>query len=890
MCESQSEGGKRCAAHTRPVYEAALTTMGDRATNPDLYNQMYRDRWEATTEATEIFDAVAEHASTPQGDKEVAAKIEELRRIDGKINKFALMMIRARRRGEELAEERKEIKAAIKKERERILRSANRSSGELTRSTKATEDWNLQAVFPGVAAMWDTEKNNGILPTEVTPNVNKDIWLVCQQGHTFSGRGNNIVAPIRNGKRFYPLCPECEGRKPRQFAVAKEELASLTDALSGDPDAFNALSPALQYSLLSKMGFLRGGEDSMNRSIGMSIVHGDLTLKDVVTANELSDIDGRVRDNLDDEEALATLADLEINDTDTTTNTGPRTTEDQIDQVLASTGVLSLIDEDSELALNIARENNEALWAQAYKVDDLDNFVAFLNNKRGKTEARDATINRFLTELEATRNLPLPDGYATHRLDKYGNPVVMDPTLAQRRFAAMVEDRRRVMNWSGTGAGKTLSASLAVQTTGARETLVVCPNAVIEEWTTEFKNGFPDNVEIREGLPKPGETLPDLPDGVNRVWVVNYEKFQSGDDPNLAAKINPLADRVDAIVFDEIHNAKVRDAASASQRRGALERFTDRAGRANPDLVVIGASATPVVNNLEEAASVLRLVEGPDSKKFPTAPTIKNAAAAHHRLAAAGVRHMPDYPTELKRDNVTVDITDNIHKVQARIDVLKRNSNSKSTGVTEAMMERALLPEKIPTLINQVQANKDKGQGPTIVYTDYTTGMVNPMRDALTNAGLRVGTYIGNESATDRAQTLRDFRDGKYDALIGSRPIATGVDGLQHTANNMIVVSMSNTAAADDQLVGRLQRRGQQRDVNVSYILTEAKVGEARWSWCKDHRQKRIHFKRGIANAAVDGVLPDGALESREKGAEKALDALKSLTEALTRSNTTTAA
>ena len=64
--------------------------------------------------------------------------------------------------------------------------------------------------------------------------------------------------------------------------------------------------------------------------------------------------------------------------------------------------------------------------------------------------------DRFLAEYEAARTLPIPDGY-DFRID--GKPT--PPNLMQRHVAVQVRDRKRVGNWSGTGAGKTLSAILA---------------------------------------------------------------------------------------------------------------------------------------------------------------------------------------------------------------------------------------------------------------------------------------------------------------------------------------------------------------------------------------------------------------------------------------------
>ena len=62
----------------------------------------------------------------------------------------------------------------------------------------------LQTVNPALAKEWNYEKNNGLSPTEVTPNSNKKAWWRCSQGHEWVVTINNRT----NGNG----CPYCSGR------------------------------------------------------------------------------------------------------------------------------------------------------------------------------------------------------------------------------------------------------------------------------------------------------------------------------------------------------------------------------------------------------------------------------------------------------------------------------------------------------------------------------------------------------------------------------------------------------------------------------------------------------------------------------------------------------
>jgi hypothetical protein len=70
------------------------------------------------------------------------------------------------------------------------------------------------------------------------------------------------------------------------------------------------------------------------------------------------------------------------------------------------------------------------------------------------------------------------------------------------------------------------------------------------------------------------------------------------------------------------------------------------------------------------------------------------------------------------------------------------------------------------------------------------------------------------------------------------------------------------TAAEFEQLKGRIYRQGQSRE-NVTIILplTYAEIHGRRWSWCESKMQ-RLRFKKSIADATVDGVVPEGHLRT----------------------------
>src|SRR5260370_33463191 len=94
-------------------------------------------------------------------------------------------------------------------------------------------------------------------------------------------------------------------------------------------------------------------------------------------------------------------------------------------------------------------------------------------------------------------------------------------------------------------------------------------------------------------------------------------------------------------------------------RRQLVTALTTEAAERTPDRHVLGRSATPVINNLQEGKSMVELVTGLAQDEIDTRPTIPNCMKLHQRLLTLGIRWMPDYKKmlgyECKEERVEVD-------------------------------------------------------------------------------------------------------------------------------------------------------------------------------------------------------------------------------------------
>jgi SAM-dependent methyltransferase len=443
--------------------------------------------------------------------------------------------------------------------------------------------------------------------------------------------------------------------------------------------------------------------------------------------------------------------------------------------------------------------------------------------------------NRFLSQYDGANNLPIPPGYSFHA----------PPKLMQKLTAYRVLTERRVGNWSGVGAGKTISAILTSRVIDARLTIIIAFNSTVKGWKDAIASVYPDSTVI---VKERGDIQ--VNPEKHTYLILNFETFQQLNSDKMARQ---LVDnhQIDFIVLDEIQNVKQRTPKVESKRRQVVNGILCEASKKNPDLCVLGMSATPVINNLYEAKALLEMIKGVEFSDLKTFSSIANAIAMHEKLILYGIRYRPKYKLDIETTHPEIPGESFLPQLV------------KAFQGSLLDKERVLLDAKIDTIVGALR----KG---TLVYTHYLTGLIEPLRQGIQKAGFTVGLFTGEEKTG-----LEQFCKGNVDVLIGTAPVGTGVDGLQYVCNRLIIVSLPWTSAEYEQLIGRLHRQGstfEKVDVIIPQIVLSHK--DNIWSWDK-MRWHRIQWKKTLADAAVDGVIPEGELASPETMQKKANEALQ---------------
>lgn len=502
-------------------------------------------------------------------------------------------------------------------------------------------------------------------------------------------------------------------------------------------------------------------------------------------------------------------------------------------------GLLSSFVIDNEEILEFLVDNRvAAIWQRVLDGNPAEIVYALRAEVGGEYFNR--IRNRFIEQYEGAMSLAIPVDYDFQR-----NGVLQPPNLMQRLSAYLLLKKKRLGNWSGVGAGKTLSAVLSSRLIGARLSVIIAVNATIDRWVETIRESFPfSHVHAKDVC-----NFVIDPNRPNYL-VLNFESFQQVWSDEFIRSIT-TDNRIDLVVLDEIQSVRQRTPAVESKRRQLVRSLLEEADARNPELRVLGMSATPVVNNLHEARSLLELVTGEDLAALPTRPTVENAILVHRKLIQHGIRYRPLYSQSLVTSHPEIDGNALLQEIR------------QVNGRDLRSLEEVLLKRKLPWIMAQLQPG-------TILYTQFVTGIVEPLKQACKEKGFRVGVFTGDEKSG-----LKAFRDGQVDILIGSAPIGTGVDGLQGVSNRLIFVSLPWTSAEYEQVIGRLHRQGSRFDqveVTIPQIILRHADGRE-WSWDKS-RLERIQWKRTLADSAVDGVIPQGHLPSKEEMQVESLAAL----------------
>lgn len=431
-----------------------------------------------------------------------------------------------------------------------------------------------------------------------------------------------------------------------------------------------------------------------------------------------------------------------------------------------------------------------------------------------------------------------------------------EPSLMQKLAVIQLKKNRVFANWCGTGAGKTNSALIASRETNSRITVIICPNSVKESWNDAINAIYPNNTNIVNY-----HSIKDIVEFDRNVFnyiIINYDKFSLNNKNQGKPMIDKLLslNKIDFICFDEIQFVKANSAIE-SNRRECVKYFRLEAEKQNSNVYVYGMTATPVINSIDEAKSLIELITAKEHPEIGSITSINNCYQANKWLSIIGFRFIPNYGINVDEKYIRINAD------ELAEDIVKADKNF--IKIESIVLDKKLSNEYV---INELTPG-------TIVYCQYKKEIINKVIKKLDELNLSYVKYTGDEDNDTREYNKKKFIKKEVDILVATSPISTGVNGLQEVSNKIVVISYPWTGAEWEQLIGRINRQGSSFD-KVTIIHPQVYINTNTGEWNYDERRWNIiKNKKTLSDVVVNGKLDSIYKLNKNKFITKIINDLK---------------
>ncbi|WP_168991796.1 MULTISPECIES: SNF2-related protein [Mesorhizobium] len=393
------------------------------------------------------------------------------------------------------------------------------------------------------------------------------------------------------------------------------------------------------------------------------------------------------------------------------------------------------------------------------------------------------------------------------------------PYPFQAQAAAVTAKTRRLLLLDDVGLGKTVSALATLAETSALPAAIVVQAHLAEQWVEEYIEEFTTfTSHIIKGT-KPYR----LP--AADIFIFKYSNIAGWTDIAATGKFR-------SIIFDEIQELRHGGSTNKGQAARAFVSNTD---------IRMGLTATPIYNYGSEIFNIVDLLEPGalggwhefiiewctshgshwvvrDPKALGT--YLRDQTIALRRTEFDVGKQMPPVNVlmhEVDFDQSVVDAVEDEARILAQrvmggsfvergqaareLDMMARHATGMAKAKSVAALARILVEAGEPVLL--AGWHRD-------VYDVWLAAL----------SDLDPVMYTGSETTLAKTRAKADFIEGRSKLMIISLRSGAGLDGLQRVCSKVIVGELDWSPQVHKQLIGRLRRPGQLRQVDAIYAHT----------------------------------------------------------------------
>lgn len=439
----------------------------------------------------------------------------------------------------------------------------------------------------------------------------------------------------------------------------------------------------------------------------------------------------------------------------------------------------------------------------------------------------------------------------------FGYPLLDQQLLTVYRLLKD-DNKNYFLNYSDTGAGKTKAAIAVTYYGKAKHTLIICPCQVKD-------NAWKASLEEIKCMPTKRIAVDSVFETVEEdditYEIFNYDKFNDGIRANKIIELLVKSKTYDVIIFDEAHRLKNKGANTYQN----ILRLTTALRQINPNLKVIGATATPITTSNADLQGIFEIMSGKCADELMEGNLANKLINANKILETSGFGYFPESNIEVRYNGISgKDLFGSNGSLYKKAFFATHLCNIDGSSIEEDCIKFKddIIKREELHMALKFNAYKHLITKGTTIYTEYTYEeiFVTELKELIERMGLSACIYSGESKSAvvDNAEmdSIEAFVSGKVDVLIGTKAMCEGVDGLQKVCNKVILHTIPSLWSSFHQLIGRFDRRGSNFsdegvDVYVPMVMFTDKDGKPtgfdkrRWNYMDIRRKKDSVTKGG---------------------------------------------
>lgn len=451
-------------------------------------------------------------------------------------------------------------------------------------------------------------------------------------------------------------------------------------------------------------------------------------------------------------------------------------------------------------------------------------------------------------------------------------PLLKKPRSYQMDYLHYAINHGNHINGSGVGCGKTKMAIFYAEMLDLFPCMVVCPASVKSGWLREWKETNPNRrVSIISTSSPPEDFEAD-------VIVINYDILgkrvtKENGKTSLEIRLDGMKKKSFSLVIaDEIHFLKNRKSIRSKSFKKLIHKVPS----------VIGLTGTLIMNRPAELLNILMLIErikeiAPDDQYhhyfFERYCNMKETNFGMDISGASNIKELNRLLKECcyfqvsKRDAlkelppisenvVECEITNKRAYKKAKGDLLQFIEDKFKDKEKVEKAARAEFLVKLSTLKQLSLEGKEKfikkwveewmeanEEEKLLVFASQSTILTKIAEE------FKEGLLItGGTTTKKRDEILQKFFLQKESRVLFANIgcLGTGVDGLQKVCSNMAILELPPRPSDLVQVIGRLERSGQENPVTIQYLLSPETIDQDLWEMLKGKKDVTDMLNKGF--------------------------------------------